>query len=144
MILRIYNYNSRKSDRRPQARFRARSVISFRILEQPQISSPRPLFSRSAFQVRVRRLLFSVAVFRAREAVHAKRAARRYREKRHRSPFAQISAVYIFYVFHFERRKKNIIFFEFLHPKIIYIHEEREREILRAIMDRRWSIGATP
>jgi hypothetical protein len=48
-----------------------------------------------------------VAVFRAREGVHAKRAARRHGEKRHRSPFAHFSYFYSFVLVFYERKEEK-------------------------------------
>ena len=67
------------------------AIFLVRVFKQPQIASPRPLLSRPSFQVRVRRLFLSVAVFRRREGVHAKRCARRNGQKRHRSPLVHFS-----------------------------------------------------
>jgi len=67
------------------------SAVFLGILEQTQISSPRPLLSRPSLQVRIRRLFLSVAVFRVRERVHAKRAARWNREESYRSPLVHFS-----------------------------------------------------
>lgn len=67
------------------------AIFLVRVFKQPQIASPRPLLSRPSFQVRVRRLFLSVAVFRRREGVHAKRRARRNGQKRHRSPLVHFS-----------------------------------------------------
>ena len=67
------------------------SAVFLGILEQTQISSPRPLLSRPSLQVRIRRLLLAVAVFRVRERVHAKRAARWNREESYRSPLVHFS-----------------------------------------------------
>ena len=67
------------------------SAVFLGILEQTQISSPRPLLSRPSLQVRLRRLFLAVAVFRVRERVHAKRAARWNREESYRSPLVHFS-----------------------------------------------------
>ena len=109
----IYNYNSRSTQQTPKrhhpsaffpnhSRRKERrkngymytlmsAIFLVRVFKQPQIASPRPLLSRPSFQVRVRRLFLSVAVFRRREGVHAKRRARRNGQKRHRSPLVHFS-----------------------------------------------------
>ena len=109
----IYNYNSRSTQQTPKrhhpsaffpdhSRRKERrkngymytlmsAIFLVRVFKQPQIASPRPLLSRPSFQVRVRRLFLSVAVFRRREGVHAKHCARRNGQKRHRSPLVHFT-----------------------------------------------------
>jgi len=91
------------------------SAVFLGILEQTQIASPRPLLSRPSLQVRIRRLLLPVTVFRVRERVHAKRAARWNREESYRSPLVHFSC--------FSNKNKRI------HAREVSALSEREREI---------------
>ena len=117
-----------KRKRKRQAREREREVVRTKklsslmvsavflgILEQTQIASPRPLLSRPSLQVRILRLLLPVTVFRVRERVHAKRAARWNREESYRSPLVHFSC--------FSNKNKRI------HAREVSALSERERDL---------------
>ena len=105
------------------------SAVFLGILEQTQISSPRPLLSRPSLQVRIRRLLLAVAVFRVRERVHAKRAARWNREESYRSPLV-----------HFSCSNKNKNTHTHARARGQRFESERERDLF-SLFDRYHALG---